>query len=155
MSATQYNSIRKIWLGPKNQFHIDNSMSFGQIIFEKLSGSSLDRIVQVSLVKVFATNNCNNLKFCLVKIDGDTGESLTLQQIRIQTIRCAQNLIRLGYTQNDRIAIIARNHHHLTSLVIAALCIGCPIAPLDVIHVKGLFNLFPQESLNNSPDFVF
>lgn len=64
---------------------------------------------------------------------------MTLKEVRLNAIRCAKNLSKINFTQNDRIAIIARNHHHLTPLTLAALFIGCPIAPLDVYHVNGSY----------------
>lgn len=76
----------------------------------------------------------------MLKINFDTGESLNLASLRILAIRCAQNLIKFGCSQNDRIVIIARNHHYLSPLVLAALCIGTPVAPLDVFHVSGLYH---------------
>lgn len=71
------------------------------------------------------------------KIDGDTGEALTAGDLRVQVVRCAQNLLQFGCTQNDRLVIIARNHHYLTPLALAAICIGAPFAPLDVSHATG------------------
>lgn len=56
-----------------------------------------------------------------------------------RTLRCAQNLQKLGCSQDDCIGIVARNHHNLTPLLYAALCIGVPVTPLDVVIVKGLF----------------
>lgn len=72
------------------------------------------------------------------QINGDTGEALTKGEVRQRTIRCAQHLTKLGCTQNERIAIVARNHHNLTPLLFAAFSIGAPIAPLDVEIGKGL-----------------
>lgn len=71
------------------------------------------------------------------QIDGDTGETLTKAEIRTRTIRCAQNLTKLGCTQNDCIGIVARNHHNLTPLLYGAFCIGARISPLEVAIIKG------------------
>lgn len=76
--------------------------------------------------------------FLRKKINGDTGEAVTRGEMRMRTIRCAKNLMKLGCTHNDRIGIVARNHHHLTPLALGALCIGSAINPLDVVIVKGL-----------------
>lgn len=77
-----------------------------------------------------------------VQIDGDTGEGLTKVEIRRQTIQLAQNLKGLGCTQNQRIALIARNHHNITPLLYSAFCIGAPLCPLDV--AGGVFLCLPQ-----------
>lgn len=71
------------------------------------------------------------------QIDGDTGETLTKVELRKRTLRCAQNLQKLGCKQNDCIGIVARNHQNLTPLLYAALCVGAPISPLDVAIDKG------------------
>lgn len=80
-----------------------------------------------------------------IQINGDTGQGLTKAEIRRQTIKCAQNLKKLGCTANQRIAIIARNHHNLTPLLYSAFCLGAPVCPLDVnggayrkYHVRNL-----------------
>lgn len=75
--------------------------------------------------------------FIFIQIDGDTGETLKTADIRQRTIRCAQHLINLGCSQDQRMAIIAGNHHNLTPLLFAAFCIGSPITPMDVIIVEG------------------
>lgn len=64
---------------------------------------------------------------------------MTKAEVRLRTIRCVQNLRKLGCTTNDRIAVIARNNHNLTPLLFAAFCNGSPLSPLDVVTVKGLF----------------
>lgn len=82
------------------------------------------------------------------QIDGDTGEKQTVTEIRQRTMRCAQHLIKLGCTQDQRIAIIARNHHNLTPLIFSAFCIGSPITPMDVIIVNGI------DKISNVRDYL-
>lgn len=138
MYATNFDPATKIWSGPKNELQIEKTKGFGEIILEKLAAAKPDAVAQVNENK-----SLNYLTFVALfsshfKIDGDTGVSMTVGDIRTQTIRCAQNLQKLGCAQNDHITIIARNSHNLTPLVLASICIGAPISPLDVVIVKGL-----------------
>lgn len=63
---------------------------------------------------------------------------MKMHEIRLRTIRIAQNLLKLGCTQSDRIAIIARNSHDLTPLALASILIGTPFAGLDLDMLKGI-----------------
>lgn len=62
---------------------------------------------------------------------------LTNEQIRMMTIRAAQNITKLGLAKGDVIGIVASNHHQLAPIVFAAMAIGCPINPLDPSFVCG------------------
>ncbi|XP_055297009.1 probable 4-coumarate--CoA ligase 1 [Sitodiplosis mosellana] len=72
----------------------------------------------------------------VTQINGDTGETLTKSKLRIRSIRCAQNLTKLGCTQDDRIGVSARNHHNLTPLLYGAIFNGSPICPFNALTVK-------------------
>ncbi|XP_031637198.1 luciferin 4-monooxygenase-like [Contarinia nasturtii] len=112
--STRFDEMNKVWYGPSTEYTIDKQKNFGEIILEKLS-TDANRAMQ---------------------IDGITGETLTKAEVRQRTIRCAQNLVKFGYTKNDSITIVARNHHNLTPLLFGAICCGIPISPLDVLIVE-------------------
>lgn len=67
---------------------------------------------------------------------------MVMSEIRIRTIRLAQNLLEHGCTQNDRVAIVARNSHNITPLAAALLCIGTPFNAVDINLIKGLLRHF-------------
>lgn len=56
---------------------------------------------------------------------------MTNEEIRVKTIRAAQNLQKLGFQPNDVFGFMARNSHHLAPIVFASLCLGCPFNPID------------------------
>lgn len=56
---------------------------------------------------------------------------MTFDEIRIKTIRTAQNLQALGYKPKEVFTLIARNSHHVAPITFASLAIGCPINALD------------------------
>lgn len=45
----------------------------------------------------------------------------------MQTIRVAQNLQKRGYTSKQVFGIVANNVAHLSAVVFASFCLGCPI----------------------------
>lgn len=64
-----------------------------------------------------------------MQINDDTGERFTFDEIRLQTIRVAQNLQKRGYGTSSRqtFGIVARNVSHLAAIVFGSFCLGCPI----------------------------
>lgn len=62
------------------------------------------------------------------QISDDTGERFTFDELRLMTIRAAQNLHRRNYAASKQvIGIISRNVAHVAPIAFAALCLGCPI----------------------------
>lgn len=62
------------------------------------------------------------------QISDDSGEHFTFDEIRLQTIRIAQNLQKRGYAQLKQVfGIVANNVPHLAAVVFASFCLGCPI----------------------------
>lgn len=61
----------------------------------------------------------------------NNGIEYTNEEIRLMTIRAAQNMIKLGLVEGDVIGFMASNHHHLAPIVFGTMAIGCPINPLD------------------------
>lgn len=56
---------------------------------------------------------------------------MTFNEIRLKTIRAAQNLQHRGYKPRQVFGLMARNSQHLSPIVFASFCLGCPINPLD------------------------
>lgn len=62
------------------------------------------------------------------QISDDSGEQFTYGEIRLHTIRIAQNLQKRGYTAPNQVfGIVANNVPHLAAVVFASFCLGCPI----------------------------
>lgn len=49
----------------------------------------------------------------------------------MEIIRVAQNISKLGFKEDDVLAVIARNSEHLAPIVFASMSIGCPVNALD------------------------
>lgn len=80
-----------------------------------------------------------------MQISDNSGVILTNSEIKMQTIRIARNILKMGYENGNVIGIVARNHHHLASVIFACLTIGTPvnIMPVssdvaDLIHMFGI-----------------
>lgn len=56
---------------------------------------------------------------------------MSFNEIRIKTIRAAQNLQKRGYEPKQVFGLMAKNSHHVAPIVFASICIGCPINTLD------------------------
>lgn len=70
---------------------------------------------------------------------------MTYDEIRIKTIRAAQNLQARGYNQKHVFGMIAANSHHVAPIFFASISNGCKINPLDpsfgkteIIHMLGI-----------------
>ena len=64
---------------------------------------------------------------------------MSFDEIRIKTIRAAQNLQKLGYGSNGISSVIARNSHHLAPIVFASIAIGNPVNGIDTSFGKTEF----------------
>jgi 4-coumarate--CoA ligase len=70
---------------------------------------------------------------------------LTCEELRLTSIRVAQNLTKLGIVADDVIGLICSNSNIVTSLLHGCILIGAPINPLDVSFNKNdIRHLFSQ-----------
>lgn len=76
-----------------------------------------------------------------LQISENNGISMTNEQLYLNTVRVAQNMTKLGLKINDVIGIVGDNHN-LSSIIFAAMSIGCPTVALaassqrsDIVHV--------------------
>lgn len=69
--------------------------------------------------------------FFIDQISDDSGIQMTYAEIRLKTIRAAQNLQSRGYNQKQVFGIMARNSHHVAPIFFASIANGMPINPLD------------------------
>lgn len=44
---SHFDVAKKVWFGPKDDFHIDKHSNFGEIILEKLADDDSNRVMQV------------------------------------------------------------------------------------------------------------
>lgn len=70
----------------------------------------------------------SNLKF---QINDDTGEQHTFDELRLMSIRAAQNLRKREYGSEQVFGFITEHVTHLAPLIVAALCLGHPISAMN------------------------
>lgn len=58
---------------------------------------------------------------------------MTNANIRLKTVRAAQNIQQLGYKPKDIFAIMATDNHHLAPIVFASLCLNCTMSLINPI----------------------
>lgn len=73
----------------------------------------------------------------IAQISDDTGVRLTFDEIRVTTVRAAQNLQRRGFNTKQIIGLVANNSHHVTPIVFASMCLGCPLNAMDASFGKS------------------
>ncbi|KAH8280587.1 hypothetical protein KR018_011388 [Drosophila ironensis] len=118
MAATKYDSIEKIWSGPKDKEYYGPDMTLGEVALIIL------RLYSDKVMQVF----------------DPTGEQLTGGQLLEQSRRLAHAFQRLKLQRGDVVGISARNTTYLTEVVIAALLNGTPINPLHPEFDSGMRN---------------
>lgn len=81
----------------------------------------------------------------LYQISDDSGIRMTFDEIRLKTIRAAQNLQIRGYNQKQVFGMLARNSHHVAPIFFASISSACPIVSLDpsfgkaeIIHMLSI-----------------
>lgn len=70
---------------------------------------------------------------------------MSFDEIKVKTIRAAQNLQNLGYKPNQVFGLIAKNSHHVAPIFFASIAIGCQLSTLDtsfgrteLIHILNM-----------------
>lgn len=60
-----------------------------------------------------------------------TGVRLTNRALRLNTIRVAEHLGLLGVGIGDVLSVVAKNHHHVSAVVLAGMALAAPVNTLD------------------------
>lgn len=74
--------------------------------------------------------NSNFVFFIYIQINADTGERFTFEEMRLKTIRIAQNLQRRGFNSKCTIATVAGNVPHLAPVVFGNICLGFSVVSM-------------------------
>lgn len=119
----KFNAELKLWESTKFTYPFSSDTFMGEEILKKLKETP-DRVVQ---------------------INHDNGCETTCEELRISSVRIAQNLIKLGIKADDVVGVICKNSNEVTFLLNACILIGAPINPLDLSFTKDdIKHLFGQ-----------
>lgn len=105
----KYDSEQKLWKSAQFPFQLPADVFLGEKILEHLDKTP-ERVLQIS---------------------HDENSSLTCKELKISSIRVAQNLQKLGIEADDVIGMICENSNCAASLIIGCLLFGAPMNPLD------------------------
>lgn len=61
----------------------------------------------------------------------DSGVQLSYDEMRIKTIRTAQNLQKRGYNSKEVFAFLTKNSHYLAPVLFGSLAVGSAVNTLD------------------------
>lgn len=61
---------------------------------------------------------------------------MTFDDLRLSTIRAAKNLQRRGFRSRQVFGFLAGDSDHLASILMASICLTCPIAPMHPMLSK-------------------
>ncbi|XP_055325885.1 uncharacterized protein LOC129579744 [Sitodiplosis mosellana] len=122
MYITKYDEENKLWSGRGDKPLYNPEISLAQVLF--------------SAMELHAPK--------IAQISDNNGIEMTFDEIRLKTIRAAQNLQELGYQPKQVFAFMIRNSHHVAPTVFGAISIGCSVNSLDpsfgkteLLHMLG------------------
>ena len=81
----------------------------------------------------------------ILEIHHEDDVRVTFAEIRLKSIRVAQNLIKSGLLADDVVGIVCKNQVNLTPIVYGCAFIGAPVNPLDVsFAINDIKQMFGQ-----------
>lgn len=107
--ASTYDESTKIWKGAKIPYACSPDYYFSDLLFEKYSENP-KRVLQIC---------------------ADDATQLTCEELKLLSIRVAQNLMRSGVKPNDVICMITHQSHMTTILITGVIFSGALVNPLD------------------------
>lgn len=119
-----YDETTKLWSSMDRKQSVNCQ---GQLILNLLCshGSKVAQVYFQILKLLFIFS-----EFLSLQINDDTGTQLTYNEIWLNTIRVAQNLLKKGIEPRQRICFMVVNNDHFLSIFFASICLACPIVPL-------------------------
>lgn len=107
--STSYDPETKVWSGVKLPGPFNPQANLGHLILNVLERNP-SMVAQVCV---------------------ESGVELTSDELRLRSIRAAQNLTKLGYKKGDMVGFAVRNRENVAPLVYGCFLIGAPMNCLD------------------------
>jgi 4-coumarate--CoA ligase len=118
-----YNVQEKVWEGIKFPYRFPMDTFMGEEILRRLKEAP-ERVAQVVL---------------------ETNKEVTYEELRISSVRIAQNLMKIGITHDDVVGVICKTSNEMSFFLTACVLIGAPMNPLDLSFTKDdIKHLFGQ-----------
>lgn len=61
---------------------------------------------------------------------------MTFREVRLKTIRAAQNILKRGYEPGQVFGFVVDNSDNLLPIFLSTICLGCPVVPLNTTLSK-------------------
>lgn len=145
-----FDENSKLWRSSIDQQSYDDiKLSPGQRILDAFTAHG-SKVAQVFLMTLYSSK-C--IKYFVPRqIIDETGVRMTYNEIRLKTVRAAQNLLKRGFKPRDVFGFLAGSSEHLVPLMVASICLACPVAPLYSMLTKDEIVRF---FLKTKPTVVF
>ena len=118
-----YDRETKVWTGTIGSYKFPMDVFIGEQLLTALDKTP-DRVIQ---------------------INHEEKTELLCKDLKVSSIRVAQNLQKLGIQPDDIVGFICQNSHHVNALVYGCVLIGAVINPLHVSFTKdGIKQMFSQ-----------
>lgn len=99
-------------------------MDLGQAFGTWLQSGSGDILKIYSKIRHIQNN------YLSLQINDDTGTRMTFSELRLKSIRAAQNLQKMGFRSHEKFCFMTINNENLLPIVLASIGLACPICPL-------------------------
>ncbi|KAG5680303.1 hypothetical protein PVAND_009820 [Polypedilum vanderplanki] len=106
---SKFNSNTKIWHGPSYTHPFPMDYMLSDYIYEKLCSDSEN----------------------IVQINADDDSKLKAKELKLMSIRVAQNLVKIGVKEDDVVGMITHQSHFTTSFILGCVFMGALPNPLD------------------------
>lgn len=126
----KFDVVKKFWESEKIPYPYPMDKFLGELILEKLEKTP-DRICQI----------CH-----------DDGRELTCKELRVKSIRVAENLLKMEIKSNDVVGIVCGLSNEVSFLLFACIYVGATVNALDVSLGKEDYKQMFSQTL---PKLVF
>lgn len=114
MATGTFNSRTKIWTGNVGAYKFSLDVYYGEKLLEALDETP-DRVLQINHEKEWRW---------------------TCAEVKMSSVRVAQNLTRLGIRPDDVVGFICRNSGNILPLIYGCALIGAPVNPIHISYTK-------------------
>lgn len=123
LEYAKFNAEKKLWEGFNFPYPYSMETFMGDEILRRLKETP-NRVIQI----------CH-----------ENSRSVTCEELRISSVRIAQNLLNLGVQPDDVVGVISKTSNEITFVLNACVFIGAVINPLDISFSKEeIKHLFRQ-----------
>lgn len=115
MFSTNYDPESRTWYGQPTAHTYHPNVSVAQVVLNAMS----------------------RRPHHIGQVNEDNGVRLSNRTLRLNAIRAAEHLSLMGIGAGDVLALIAKNHHYVSAVLIAGMALAAPVNTLDPNFTSG------------------